>query len=103
MNLALDMDGDTTFNKEIMLLFETHQVQILSELYTKSEHGNQHIYLKLSRNLELWHRILLQACLGSDPQKEALSALKVTDEEVACAMFETPLEYARFLRWRNNT
>jgi hypothetical protein len=71
------------------------------ELVTTSVNGNRHRYYKLEAPLDPTERLLLQACLGSDPLREILSLLRLKEgSEAVTVLFETPHEAARVIRWR---
>jgi hypothetical protein len=71
------------------------------ELETTSVHGKKHRYYKLESPLDPTERLLLQACLGSDPLREVLSLLRLKEgSEAVTVLFETPHEAARVIRWR---
>ena len=46
---------------------------VVSVSYTTSKSGNLHAYVELKHPVERTERIMLQACLGSDPLRELLT------------------------------
>jgi hypothetical protein len=80
--LLLDFDvpyaGDQKkyYNPEVMDIIlqyvETHAVESWA-----SKSGNTHVLVTLGKELPAHHRIALQAALGSDPKREALSVLRL--------------------------
>lgn len=52
---------------------------ILSGYRTTSKSGNTHEYITLSRDITPIERLLMQACLGSDPMREILTYKNILD------------------------
>lgn len=78
--LLLDLDGPEALEKYEKVYPILKPIFGLAKLSQwKSRNGNTHIVLTLSRRLNAEKRFLLQAALGSDLVKEALS-LKRLDE-----------------------
>lgn len=100
--LCLDMDCTTSNpNMEInprvsAALFENGVIEPDSMFETKSAGGNKHLYFRLKHPWTDEQRLLMQACLGSDPLKEVLNILGEP-----LAMFETPAEAIMLKAWRD--
>lgn len=80
--LQLDLDSDedyVTFVNQLEKLKHFMAVGDVEEL--KSRGGNRHILVKLTKRLAVRDRILLQACLGSDPVRELLSYRRVLADD----------------------
>jgi hypothetical protein len=58
----------------------------------KSRGGNTHMTIRLAKPLPALARIALQAALGSDPKKEAISVLRLLNgvEEPLCSLLFKP-------------
>lgn len=81
---------------------EENSIAVMDELVTTSKSGNKHVYLRLNRKLSPLTRLVLQAVLGSDPVKEALTLLRIRAGGTgAVALFETPQQAARVRQWRS--
>lgn len=81
------------------------KIRIVSRLFTKSKSGNAHLYIRLSRSLETQERIILQACLRSDPVRDFLSLCRFwkaneTDKYYCVALFETQEAAEEVKKWR---
>lgn len=77
------------------------RLAVVSSIVTTSKSGNKHVYVRFDRPLLLLERLVIQAVLGSDPVKEALTLLRVLAESTgAIALFETPDQAKRVERWR---
>lgn len=94
--LTIDLDKGMSLNVAVEKTLEPF---IADVLMTISKSKNQHIYYRLYTGLPIGERIALQAALGSDPIREALSALD-TKCEVPIAFFETPKEFLKVTNWR---
>jgi hypothetical protein len=93
-HLQLDLDKPRTAEQEAaldILMRDTDLVEAL--LTTVSQHGKQHLYVRLSRALDLKTRVMLQAILGSDPRRELLSAMREGVRDPELVLFETDAEY----------
>ena len=87
--VCMDMDeilrNNYMPNPAVMACLTKHTVlDPMSQLVTISAGGNRHVYFKLIRKATETERLLIQACLGSDPVKEILN---IMGEPLA--MFET--------------
>ncbi len=96
--LFIDLDEGMQLNAVTLEVMNDHNY-ITNELHTVSRNGNQHVYYRLIKSFSVSDRIALQAALGSDPQKELLSAL---DSACECpvVLFETDKEFGNVLVWR---
>ena len=74
-----------------------HEITVLSTLITTSQSGNKHVYIKLSKTLNYFHAICLQAAMGSDPIREVISVFRDYS-----ALFETESEVPRVEKWRRS-
>lgn len=71
--------------------FADEEDGVVKRLYTASQNGNEHRYLRLRKPLSVEARIALQAILGSDPKREILSLLRVVRGVApAIVLFEMP-------------
>lgn len=94
--LTLDIDKpfqtytpDAEVQRVIDVLKKNH-IDITSRVVTRSVSGNMHVWLRLSRPMDAASRIALQALMGSDPVREALSLLRLQAmSEAPIALFET--------------
>jgi len=98
--LALDIDIDEPQRespKRISVngLLGEYGISDLNTLHTTSPGGGTHIYYPLLKPVTPLEAAVLQACLGSDPLKEALTVLGHPT-----AMFETAAEAAKVEAWR---
>ena len=79
--LFIDIDNDIQYINflEMIELFERHiQNKIQYEIKNSKTKDHKHIYVKWSMEIEsVQERIMLQAILGSDNKKEALSFLRL--------------------------
>lgn len=79
-------------------------LKIYPRLTTISRGGNRHVYIRLARPYPELVRIALQACLGSDPTREMLSALQSeVGMPAAVALYETATEAPKVEAWRSGT
>lgn len=88
--LFLDVDNraDLEVMKEILgVLGLRFQVVEKQRTTSKSKNGHVHVVLKAPRELHPLERIALQACLGSDRKREALSLLRHMDGKYAPTVF----------------
>ncbi len=68
---------------------------------TTSQHGNKHVYIRLSRSVSDFERLILQSVLGSDPVKETLTLLRLLQGgDGAVCLFETELAARLVREWR---
>jgi hypothetical protein len=98
--LFLDYDGTTEADVEFLLapvakVLEENGVSIFGRLTTVSQSGEGiHVYLQVNQPIDIFERLIVQACMGSDPVKEVLSYLRMLvgncHRTAACALFETP-------------
>lgn len=96
--LLLDLDGGeeglATFKRQLALLEDTLPVEHFGDYtITPSRSGvNYHVTLKLLTPMPIQNRILLQALLGSDIKREALSfAGLVNGQPNPVVFFERPV------------
>jgi hypothetical protein len=76
--LQLDLDSDSAyelFQSQLSRLNHVIDYGEIEELSSKN--GNRHVIIHLNKKLAVRDRILLQACLGSDPVREILSYRRV--------------------------
>lgn len=103
----LDIDSREYMRRKAVIeaLFnagEENSIAIMDELVTTSKGGNKHVYLRLDRNISPLTRLVLQAVLGSDPVKEALTLLRIRAGGTgAVALFETPEQAEQVRQWRS--
>jgi len=110
--LVLDYDEEYEIqvakhlSNPVLNVLSTNSLRHFEEILTvpsKSGGNNYHVYVCVDMPLLPLTRIALQACLGSDPVKEALSVRRImlgADDSAAVAMFETK-ESAKLVReWR---
>jgi len=101
--LFLDIDKGCELNTKVLTAIRLNFPELISKGYliTKSKNGNRHLYLRCAF-MSCDKRIAIQAALGSDPVKEALSIVRcVTGTgDTAIALFETPKEAKRVEAWR---
>lgn len=87
----------------VLALLERHGVidAAAPRLMTTSRNGRAHLYLELAVPLPVAVRIGLQACLASDPLREAFGLLRciTPQEQPESAMFETFAEAPRTKEW----
>jgi len=100
--LQLDLDYGRTLNDRAFNILEKNGYRVLSTLTTRSKSGNHHMYIRLETPLDAPDRIALQAALGSDPVREALSVLRNLhpDSEYCSVLFETPKEEVKVRLWQ---
>lgn len=72
----LQIDCDTIEDvkfcmKRLMIL--TKVIKVDGYKITKSKSGNRHVIIKLDKSYNIYERIAMQACLGSDRMREILS------------------------------
>ena len=104
--IFLDFDGIWGVRLSVMECLNNNGFQVLDKLVTKSRDGNQHDYLRIDQNITHHERVCLQACLGSDPVKEALSVIRLIQDPTsasAIALFETPEWAEEVKEWRAKT
>lgn len=99
--LFLDFDGDAKINQRVLDIV-TEQFGWAATLTTISQSGNGlHMYIRLNDHLSNRDRVALQAALGSDPVREALSIVRLDKGSSAhSALFETEIEAERVTDWR---
>lgn len=74
--LQLDLDNGNHLNADVWRILETNDLKPLCKLYTESKtkfHNHCHIWLP--KPILGMQRAVLQACLGSDPKREAVAAI----------------------------
>lgn len=105
--LGLDLDKGDHINEDVQEVFLRHGL-IEPQPYwlqTKSQHGNDHVYIPLTKARTISERTAMQAALGSDALKEAFSATRFCHHEVEdpkepfSVLFETDEEYDRVKEW----
>lgn len=96
--LFIDLDPPVLQINKIVRskLIDNHIVQ--DEITTTSKSGGLHVYMKLNMSLDYKEAAALQAALGSDPVREALTILT---RDFSC-LFETEIEAKRVQKWREN-
>lgn len=74
-HLQIDLDQPCYQEPQLrkLLEFMEQAVKIRGWRKTPSKSGNMHYIIELAEPLSTYERILLQACLGSDPKRELLS------------------------------
>ena len=80
--LQVDIDArmlPPQFDECLQIIAQFNKVVNVS--YTTSKSGNLHVYVELEKNVSDHARIALQACLGSDPKREALTFYNTTMAE----------------------
>lgn len=83
--LQLDLDSEEAYGVYFKQVQRLRELELLSldpylddpVTVRRSRNGNRHVIIKLARALPVEERILLQALLGSDPVREALSLARV--------------------------
>lgn len=82
-HLQFDFDSDADFQ------FYTHRANLFNQFMEalddcaiksetrRSKSGNRHVILTLKKPLSAQYRILIQACMGSDRTREALSFIRL--------------------------
>lgn len=101
--LLLDLDSDAhveDFERSMGILKEAKYPLVGKHLITISKRGKKHAYVRLSKPLGLMERIGLQAVLGSDRKREALSILELLKGyEEPTVLFETPEGHSAVVKW----
>jgi hypothetical protein len=104
--LVLQLDIDKPYDWEQctgeMWSLLLHKGIIESSLKTKSRGGNTHVYVELSRPLDLPTRSALQAALGSDLTRAALDMVRHIETPGSpgnSALYETAVEAERVEQW----
>lgn len=100
-HLQLDFDRPiTTQDDEVFELFKKMTELVIDHLDTRSQNGNTHRYIRLSKPVYQKDRLLLQAALGSDGKREIISLCRIPSglEPIGC-LFETPEEYIRVKKY----
>jgi len=111
LTLDIDQPFDSTgvcseFDR-IDEVLERNNFYIVSVLHTKSKSGNTHVWIRfrwtsVGFHITDCHRIALQAALGSDPVREAISVIRSLHGSLyPSALFETPEEAAKVTKWRS--
>lgn len=100
-HLQLDLDCGTVYAGVLELLKRHRVIADAPCLVTTSRNGRAHLYLELAQPLPVAIRIGLQACLSSDPLREAFGLLRciTPQEQPESAMFETFAEAPRVREW----
>lgn len=91
--LQIDIDSSEQLEefKKRLKIFD-REFQLSREPYkiTPSKSGRTgkwHITIELCENIDHWQRIALQACLGSDPIRELLSACRLSKNDPHPTLF----------------
>lgn len=100
----IDLDKGTELNERVVQVLADNGVIITGRLETISRGGNRHLYLRFNKKLDVAETIAIQAVLGSDSIKEALSLIRVLEGSrcAAIALFERPIQARRVEKWRDN-
>lgn len=103
--VLLDLDKGAVVSDAVMKAIrrtDSTPLTLFSDaLTTISKSGNRHMYFRANRDLTNVERILLQACLGSDPVREILSFFRDTlSSEAPTVLFETPTGAKAVELWR---
>lgn len=87
----IDLDGDAQLNERVLEVLRSNRpFPRIDRMQTTSKSGNRHVHLRFDRPLKTLERIVIQACLGSDPVREILSLLRHNEGSDYCtALFET--------------
>jgi hypothetical protein len=108
--LILDIDGPkSSINIRVLeVLTENGVVYWDNILQVRSKSGEGvHAYICFAQKITPETRLLLQACLGSDPVREILSAVRLTtpgnDVDSITASFETEKATKDILVWRQKS
>ncbi len=99
MDRAMTLFKLTAWKK---VLYKRAGIRVIGELVTTSKSGKgAHVYIALDSSIPSAVRVALQACLGSDLNRELLSICEVMQSsEVSTVLFETPLEALKVTHWR---
>jgi hypothetical protein len=93
VTLTLDIDTDKDFRFFIDQFFRLRAVFGLIEYQVlKSRHGNRHVLVTMKEPRSMSDRLLLQAVLGSDRIREALSLLRLQREDPHSSILLRPRE-----------
>jgi hypothetical protein len=99
--IQVDLDKDAKLHAGILQLLNDNGLPLSVGLTTISKSGNKHVYLTANRSLSDSERIILQACLGSDPVREVLSMIRIACGSTApTALFEKKTQAARVKLWK---
>lgn len=91
LQLDIDSKDDLEWAVEMLLLLKENNFPIGDIKSTRSKSGNFHIYVEMKQKMPWSHRILLQACLGSDRKRELLNFLyRYEGGDGDCLLFEVP-------------
>lgn len=95
--LFIDLDDGAVIKEDVKRTILRNGVSIISEMETTSLSGNgTHVYWHINKHLPSSEAAALQAALGSDPIREALTILT----RDFSALFETKDEAKHVKRWR---
>lgn len=95
--LMLDLDEGAELHMGVRGCLISNSIGITGELWTISKSGHKHVYLRTDRDWTMPERVAMQASLGSDPKKEALT---IIGERGFSALYELPAEAVRVKEWR---
>lgn len=108
--IFLDLDYGAQINDKVMeYIIQTLMMGMKPYLFTTSKSGNRHAYIKFTRELSYFEKVIFQVCLGSDPVKELFSFMQLKQIkgvmelelcECPIALFETKAEALRVYQWR---
>lgn len=101
--IFLDIDKQCVINWDAQSRLQENGITFRPlTLLTSSKSGNEHFYFKLEVPLTITERLCVQAILGSDPIKEALSLIRhMNSSEAPICLFETATESERVRQWRD--
>jgi hypothetical protein len=88
--LFIDIDTDrqfALFDAQVKLLKKHFWFKSVTTTPSKQGLPHRHIVVKMARAYDLMTRIALQACLGSDPMRELLSAKRAHEGEDNVVIF----------------
>lgn len=94
--IDLDDEADRAVMLEVIAMFGRNGYTLRVEKETESKSGKRHVYIRAGFPLTEIERVALQACLGSDRKREALSIMRtwhVTEGEYVgpvSTFFEVP-------------
>ena len=89
--LQIDIDNKTsmeTFNRALPVIESRFGDVKIEKQHSKSGGEKYHITVSMEKNIMSdTERVILQACLGSDPVREILSYYRILDGETPVSMF----------------
>lgn len=89
-------------HNSVMMALHKNGIPCWDRFFTMSKSGNTHLYIRFHNAFTDLERVALQAALGSDPVREALSVLRHQRQpkQVVSCLFETEEWATRLLQWR---